>query len=55
VPKVEPFEQYSDTYDQWFEENRDKYEAELEVIRRLHGSGCGLGTIRRAPGCKVRC
>jgi SAM-dependent methyltransferase len=35
MPRIEPFEQYSDAYDQWFEENADKYEAELEAIRRL--------------------
>jgi len=39
MPKTEPFEKYSDAYDEWFEKNSDPYEMELEVIRRLIPSG----------------
>ena len=35
MPKTAAFDQFSDDYDQWFEENRDLYEAELEAIRQL--------------------
>ncbi len=35
MPKIEPFEQYSDEYDQWFALNRDLYEAELKAVRQL--------------------
>ncbi|MDD2605049.1 MAG: class I SAM-dependent methyltransferase [Desulfobacteraceae bacterium] len=35
MPKIEAFERFSDAYDAWFEENADKYEAELALIRRL--------------------
>jgi hypothetical protein len=34
MPKTAAFDQFSDDYDQWFEENRDLYEAELEAIRQ---------------------
>jgi hypothetical protein len=33
--RIEPFEKHSDTYDEWFEKNRDLYEAELKLIRQL--------------------
>ena len=35
MPKIEPFEQYAQAYDQWFERNPDAYKAELELIRGL--------------------
>ncbi|PIE71677.1 MAG: SAM-dependent methyltransferase [Deltaproteobacteria bacterium] len=35
MPKISPFEKYSDAYDEWFEKNRDLYEAELEAIRQV--------------------
>ncbi len=35
MPKIEPFEQYSEAYDQWFEKNPDAYQAELKLIREL--------------------
>ena len=35
MPKTEPFDRYSDRYDEWFERNRDVYNAELEAIREL--------------------
>lgn len=42
MAKIEAFERFSDAYDAWFEENADKYEAELALIRRLlPASGAG--------------
>jgi SAM-dependent methyltransferase len=42
MAKIEAFERFSDVYDAWFEENADKYEAELALIRRLlPASGAG--------------
>jgi ubiquinone/menaquinone biosynthesis C-methylase UbiE len=35
MPKIEPFEKYSDEYDEWFEKNFKFYEAELEALRQL--------------------
>jgi hypothetical protein len=35
MPKTEPFDQYSDRYDAWFEKNSAVYRAELEAIRRM--------------------
>ncbi|MBW1810162.1 MAG: methyltransferase domain-containing protein [Deltaproteobacteria bacterium] len=50
MPKTEPFEKYSNEYDEWFEKNRDLYDAELEAIRQLvppiaaRGMEVGVGT-----------
>ncbi len=35
MPKIQPFEKYSDKYDKWFENNEDAYDFELEAIRQL--------------------
>ena len=35
MPKIEPFEKYSDRYDEWFEQHSEIYRAELEAIRQL--------------------
>ncbi|MEJ2690587.1 MAG: methyltransferase domain-containing protein [Deltaproteobacteria bacterium] len=35
MPKIEPFEKYSDEYDRWFDNHLDIYAAELEAIRQL--------------------
>jgi len=35
LPKISPFEKYSDAYDDWFRKNADTYAAELALIRRL--------------------
>ncbi len=54
MPRTEPFEKHSDAYDEWFEKNRDLYEAELEVIRQLlpspevEGVEVGVGSGRFA-------
>jgi len=61
MPKIEPFEKHSDAYDEWFEKNRDSYEAELEVIRHLIPTpeaegvevGVGSGKFAAPLGIKV--
>jgi len=35
MPRIEPFEKYSDEYDQWFDTHIDLYAAELDALRRL--------------------
>jgi SAM-dependent methyltransferase len=61
MPKTEPFDKYSDEYDQWFKENADLYEVELEAIRQLvppHRSeglevGVGSGKFAAPLGIKT--
>lgn len=43
MPGTEPFDNYSEEYDEWFTENADLYEAELEAIRRLIPSNGSFG------------
>ena len=47
MPKIGPFEKYSDRYDEWFETHSDIYHAELEAIRQLmpfpQGKGLEVG------------
>ncbi len=47
MPKIEPFEKYSDRYDEWFENHSDIYHAEVEAIRQLmpfpQGKGLEVG------------
>ena len=35
MPKVDAFEKHSDAYDDWFEKNREAYEAELKAVQQL--------------------
>ncbi len=50
MPKIEPFEKYSNEYDKWFDNHIDFYIAELEAIRQLipsqgaEGMEVGLGS-----------
>ncbi|MBN2722964.1 MAG: class I SAM-dependent methyltransferase [Deltaproteobacteria bacterium] len=46
MPKTEPFDKYSEEYDEWFKKNVELYEAELEAIRQLIPS-------RRSKGMEV--
>jgi ubiquinone/menaquinone biosynthesis C-methylase UbiE len=43
MPKTGPFDLYSESYDQWFEDNRELYLAELEAVRKLMPSTKGQG------------
>ncbi|EIM63149.1 LOW QUALITY PROTEIN: methylase involved in ubiquinone/menaquinone biosynthesis [Desulfobacter postgatei 2ac9] len=51
--KISPYQNYAKQYDQWFDENRQVYEAELRAVRsfipeRLCGLEIGAGTGRFA-------
>ena len=35
MPRIEPFEKYSNEYNQWFDHHADLYKAELKAIRQL--------------------
>ncbi|MGM0425100.1 MAG: SAM-dependent methyltransferase, partial [Thermodesulfobacteriota bacterium] len=55
MPKIEPFEKYSEAYEQWFEENPEAYRTELELIHGLlppqpaaRGLEVGVGSGRFA-------
>ncbi len=60
MPKIDAFERFSDAYDGWFEENVDKYTAELALIRRLlppSGAGgieVGIGSGKFAVPFGIR-
>ncbi|MEE4607952.1 MAG: class I SAM-dependent methyltransferase [Desulfobacteraceae bacterium] len=60
MPKIEAFQRYSDAYDAWFQENADKYEAELALIRRLlppsgaRGMEVGIGSGKFAVPFGIR-
>ena len=53
MPGTEPFDKYSDEYEEWFEENRFVYESEIEAVRHFipknkKGIEIGIGTGRFA-------
>ncbi len=61
MPKIEPFEKYSNEYDKWFDNHIDFYVAELETIRQLLPSpgaegmevGVGSGKFAAPLGIKI--
>ncbi len=53
MPKIQPFEEYANEYDDWFVKNKSVYKAELQAIRDIlpkNGTGLeiGVGTGRFA-------
>ncbi len=53
MARITPFENYSDDYDRWFNDNRSVYEMELEAVRdfipeNAFGLDVGIGTGRFA-------
>lgn len=60
MPRIEPFEEHSDSYEKWFEENADLYQAELEAVRGLlppagaEGMEVGVGTGRFAGSLGIK-
>lgn len=60
MPKTEPFDKYSEEYEQWFTKNADFYEAEVAALRRLLPSPClkgmevGIGTGKFALPLGIR-
>ncbi len=35
MPKIEPFEKYTNRYEEWFDKNKFVYESEVAAVRRL--------------------
>ena len=60
MPKKQPFDKYSDEYDEWFEKNVDFHKAELDAIRRLvpsqgsEGMEVGVGSGKFAAPLGIR-
>ncbi len=59
MPKVEPFEEYTSQYEDWFERNRFLYESELAAIReqlpeRGKGIEIGVGSGRFAAPLGIK-
>jgi SAM-dependent methyltransferase len=60
MPKTQPFDEYSDAYDAWFEKNRELYDAELEAVRQLipwpgaDGVEVGVGSGKFAAPLGIR-
>ena len=60
MPKIEPFEKHSDTYDEWFIRNNDLYKAELKAIRQLipppgaEGMEVGVGSGKFAAPLGIK-
>lgn len=54
MPRIAPFENHSDAYDQWFDRHPDLYAAELESLRQIvppapaEGLEAGVGRGRFA-------
>lgn len=41
MPRIEPFEAFSEEYDRWFESHTEAYELELRAVKALIPSGAG--------------
>jgi SAM-dependent methyltransferase len=60
MPRIKPFELYSAAYDEWFQKNAEKYEAELALIRGLlpshefRGLEIGVGSGKFAGPLDIR-
>lgn len=59
MPKTQPFDDFADEYDQWFEEHAAAYESELKAVRTALGDPgrcveIGLGTGRFAAPLGIR-
>lgn len=58
-PRSEPFEEHTERYDRWFEENENAYESEMEALNELipddtEGVSVGVGTGRFAAPLGVK-
>jgi ubiquinone/menaquinone biosynthesis C-methylase UbiE len=59
MPKIFPFERYTDKYEKWFVENRWVYEAELRAVKAMipnggQGMEIGVGTGRFAEPLGIK-
>ncbi len=60
MPKIKPFEEFSEEYDQWFAKNSAKYQTELNALKHLIPSGrvglevgVGSGKFAAPLGIKI--
>jgi len=59
MPKISPFEEYVEQYEEWFVENRWVYEVELRAVKAMlpakgHGVEIGVGTGRFAEPLGIK-
>jgi ubiquinone/menaquinone biosynthesis C-methylase UbiE len=59
MPKISPFEKYAKQYEEWFEENRWVYEAEVRAVKDMLPAGgqcieIGVGTGRFAEPLGIK-
>ena len=59
MPKTEPFEKYTDQYENWFEKNRYVYQSEINAIREIlpdfeSGIEIGIGSGRFAEPLGIK-
>ena len=59
MPKISPFEKYTEQYEDWFEKNRWVYEAELRAVKAMlpsgrYGAEIGVGTGRFAEPLGIK-
>lgn len=59
MPKTEPFEKYTDRYENWFEKNRYVYQSEINAIREIlpdfeSGVEIGVGSGRFAEPLGIK-
>jgi len=59
MPKTEPFEKYTDRYEDWFERNRYVYHSEINAIREIlpdfkNGVEIGVGSGRFAEPLGIK-
>jgi len=59
MPKTEPFEKYTDRYEDWFERNRYAYQSEINAIREIlpdfkNGIEIGIGSGRFAEPLGIK-
>jgi len=59
MPKIEPFELFTDAYEKWFVDNKQIYELELETVKQLlppksRGLEVGVGSGRFAAPLGIK-
>ena len=59
MPKIEPFEKYTNRYEEWFDKNRFVYESEVAAVKRFilrKGTGIeiGIGSGRFAKPLEIK-
>lgn len=58
MPRIEPFERHTDTYEAWFDQHPHAYTSELEAVRSLlppgEGAEIGVGSGRFAGPLGIR-